>query len=50
MKFSLTKQHTKKVEKLNRDLAREQAKLDRIARVSGVWTKPSQQVPNQSQK
>jgi hypothetical protein len=37
MKFSLTKQHTKKVEKLVRDLQREQIKAERLARACGFW-------------
>ena len=44
MKFSLAKQHSKKIEKQTRDEARAQAKADRIARVSGVWTKPTREV------
>jgi hypothetical protein len=42
MKFSLVKQHAKKINKMNRDAQREQAKADRLARVSGVWSKPQQ--------
>jgi hypothetical protein len=37
MKFSNVRQHSKKVEKEARDQQRQQAKAERLARVSGQW-------------
>ena len=37
MKFANVRQHTKKIEKAERDQQRQLAKAERLARVSGQW-------------